>query len=754
MFGIFNLKKKQNTSASFHLTEQTEAESVLVQEVHKVPVASINLSDSSMPDLDLGDLNTGPKQPILKVYPKTKFGSQNRGFSSTYYNDFNWMEYSIQKDAIFCYPCRIFAVTSGHNEETFTKIGFNNWKKLSGAKNAKTKNTRIQKHACSEHHLTAIVKWNEYKKSCQSGNSIISQLTAAHTEQIKQNREYMKCIIDIVLLLGRQGSAFRGHRENDTSHNKGNFKELCELMSKYYPEFKNKYFNDVTNHSSWLIQNDLINICAENVKSTIIKEIQESGMFSISCDEARCHKQEQLSICIRYPKQLDVQERFLCFVDVSRSQNADALVSTLLNFINSSNLDKVPIIGQSYDGANVMSGSKSGVQTKLREAHPQAKNAIYVHCMAHRLNLVVVDMCKHLKDARNLFNGLEALYVYFSRPSTNFKLCEMQKELGLTKITLSQLSDTRWVCRFKSCDALINNYDAIVNVLTNEIDEQESKDVAQAIGVLATIKNFKFIIYLFILHDVLKIINILSVQLQSKLATLGSSACLINGVKETLTKNRTPEYFAELWETIINFAENNDISINIPIGSKRRRTETKTLKDYHVTVTTAAENSLYKDDLSKKKYWEEHANYPILDATIIINYEFHLTNSFFKLLCFCLYICVQDTFDINSSNLKCEMNVMKNMMKEVNFENIKIHLNEEVFPNLFKIMQVAITLPVSSATCERSFSTMRRINTYVRANMTQGRFTNLAILNIEKDIIVDTEIILNTFAKSNRRIQL
>lgn len=40
------------------------------------------------------------------------------------------MEYSIQKDAIFCYPCRIFVVTSGHNEETFTKIGFNNWKKV------------------------------------------------------------------------------------------------------------------------------------------------------------------------------------------------------------------------------------------------------------------------------------------------------------------------------------------------------------------------------------------------------------------------------------------------------------------------------------------------------------------------------------------------------------------------------------------------------------------------------------------------
>lgn len=71
---------------------------------------------------------------------------------------------------------------------------------------------------------------------------------------------------------------------------------------------------------------------------------------------------------------------------------------------------------------------------------------------------------------------------------------------------------------------------------------------------------------MFILHDVLKIINILSVSLQSKSATLGSSACLINGVKKTLKENRNSQrYFSDLWENMVTFAENNDISINIPI---------------------------------------------------------------------------------------------------------------------------------------------------------------------------------------------
>jgi hypothetical protein len=65
------------------------------------------------------------------------------------------------------------------------------------------------------------------------------------------------------------------------------------------------------------------------------------------------------------------------------------------------------------------------------------------------------------------------------------------------------------------------------------------------------------------------------------------------------------------------------------------------------------------------------------------------------------------------------------------------------------MIQLAITRPVSSATCERSLSAMRRINNYLRSNMSQEWFSKLALLDIERDIIVDTEIILNSFAKQN-----
>lgn len=168
-----------------------------------------------------------------------------------------------------------------------------------------------------------------------------------------------------------------------------------------------------------------------------------------------------------------------------------------------------------------------------------------------------------------MFNILEALYVHFSQPIKHNKLIEIQKILNMKKSTLTQLSDTRWICRFKSCDAIIKNYNAIVETLNYEIEEGKNKDVAQAIGmhninillvfgiiylkynflclgIIATITNYKFIVYLFILHDILKIINLLSVQLQSKNVTLGSSVNLIHGVINTLESYRSSEYFSNL----------------------------------------------------------------------------------------------------------------------------------------------------------------------------------------------------------------
>ncbi|KAF0768976.1 zinc finger MYM-type protein 1-like [Aphis craccivora] len=92
------------------------------------------------------------------------------------------------------------------------------------------------------------------------------------------------------------------------------------------------------------------------------------------------------------------------------------------------------------------------------------------------------------------------------------------------------------------------------------------------------------------------------------------------------------------------------------------------------------------------------------------------------------------------------MLIARNCLKNcTDRDDIKKIINKEIYPNLYKLMQVALTILVSSATCDRSFSSMRRLKNWLRSSMLQQRFTNLSIINIERDLAncIDSEEILN-----------
>ena len=52
------------------------------------------------------------------------------------------------------------------------------------------------------------------------------------------------------------------------------------------------------------------------------------------------------------------------------------------------------------------------------------------------------------------------------------------------------------------------------------------------------------------------------------------------------------------------------------------------------------------------------------------------------------------------------------------------------FPNLRVLLRIALTLPVSSCECERSFSQLKIIKTYSRSTMTGSRLSGLAFMRV------------------------
>ncbi|CAN7938662.1 unnamed protein product [Ixodes hexagonus] len=75
----------------------------------------------------------------------------------------------------------------------------------------------------------------------------------------------------------------------------------------------------------------------------------------------------------------------------------------------------------------------------------------------------------------------------------------------------------------------------------------------------------------------------------------------------------------------------------------------------------------------------------------------------------------------------------------------------DLYPNVRTLLQILASLPVSVASAERTFSTLRRLKTWLRAKMTEERLTGLALLNIHRDIHVDSSRVTDRFASARKR---
>ena len=76
--------------------------------------------------------------------------------------------------------------------------------------------------------------------------------------------------------------------------------------------------------------------------------------------------------------------------------------------------------------------------------------------------------------------------------------------------------------------------------------------------------------------------------------------------------------------------------------------------------------------------------------------------------------------------------------------------NRELYPNVTTCLHILLAMPVSTATAERSFSSMRRLKTYLRSTMSTGRLSGLGLMNIHKDRDIDTNHVIDAFARKKR----
>ncbi|KAG7513368.1 zinc finger MYM-type protein 1-like [Solea senegalensis] len=314
-----------------------------------------------------------------------------RHFQASNYERYPWLTASDGRCKLFCWECLLFA-----------KDKFSVWS-YTGFANLNCLTKAATRHQSTAGHLQATVLLKTFGDTRVDSqlNEQVRRERELHNEMVKKNREILKRLIDCVVFLGKQELSFRGHDESSQSSNRGNYMELLSFMAEHDTDLHyHLSTNRVFTGTSGKIQNDLIYAIAEVMGEEIKTEIKNAPFVAVMVDETT-----------------DRSEYGCC-------------------------LDKV--VAQCYDGAAVMASGLNGLQAKVKDRAPMA---LFIHCYAHRLNLVLTQGASKLKECKVFFANLNGLAAFFSRSPKRTQLLD-----DMCKRRLPHVAPTRW----QSTSRLVN----------------------------------------------------------------------------------------------------------------------------------------------------------------------------------------------------------------------------------------------------------------------------------------------------------
>ena len=412
-----------------------------------------------------------------------------------------------------------------------------------------------------------------------------------------------------------------------------------------------------------------------------------------------------------------------------------------------------------------MSGVRNGVQALIKE---EQSRALYVHCLAHSLNLCVQDVTKKCVLIRNVMDFIHNL-IKFS-PKRLYVFDSLRKDAAISggeqMPSLRNLCPTRWTVRHSAINSILLNYEVLLRTLeTVEVGHDEY--AAKAHGLHMRMESFDTYFGLKLAYTVYSAAEQFFVNLQVKNITVQEA---IRGAKllvSHLKSLRTEAHFDTFYEQIL--VQSATLTEEPQLPRYRKLPEEgdhphryvspkdKYRHDYFEILELAAgeiERRFEQPDIAKIKEIESL----LIDAANGKKVEI-IPDSLLKYF--------ED--DVNAERLKIQLPIVADMIKTslkdtmaikvvTNVRTIADTMQEsEIYKGMLteidKVLKIYFTFPVTSATAERSFSAIRRIKTFLRTSMTHCWLNNLFLLYIHmaKTDSLDLKAVARDFVNVNSR---
>lgn len=637
---------------------------------------------------------------------------------------------------------------SKHPKVSFVDGGYTNWKKAT---------ERFKSHEKSLSHTTALSKLDTIAR----GTNVLCQLNKGKDTDMKHHREMLLRLLRSIRFLARQGLPFRGHKE-DTDSFEGNLYQLLLLQC-----------SDVPRLSSWLskreyispqIVNELITLLGNTVLRQLLHEIKSSHYFSVIADEATdvAHN-EQLCLAVRWvDTTYCVHEAAIALIQLPDTK-ALTIFSTMKDILIRCSLPLSSCIGQAYDGASNMSGARKGVQALMKKEN---KNCLYVHCFAHTLNLCIQDVvrqCELLSNCIEFMLQLIQLIKYSPKRLTIFESFRanfsLPEESSLNS-SLRPLCPTRWTVRHSAIKSVLDNYKPLMSSL-EVIQQGRDEYAAKGRGLLTQMESFDTFFSLKLGYLVFAAAEQFSVNLQAKDTTVGEGLSGAKALSSYYSSLRNEDHFIDFYRAVVSSSHGLTDDPVLPRYRRRPRRiddgahphcfaspEDRYRQTYFQALEYCCEdisNRFIQSDLGDisllEKLLLDSANgvsvgeFPSVVARYFSTPEQELLKTQLSMLSSAVH-----AKSVTTVRTVCEVLSENNMIKNM-------------LPMVHKLVSLYLTFPVTSATAERSFSSLRRLKTYLRSCMTSKRLNNLFLLYTQQGITdsIDIDVVAKEFILANTR---
>ena len=469
---------------------------------------------------------------------------------------------------------------------------------------------------------------------------------------------------------------------------------------------------------------------ALTVLRQVVAEAVSAKYFGLILDETTdVTRREQMAVCLRYvTENLDVKETCIGLYHAS-STSSEALFELVQDVLRRTQLQITNLRGQCYDGAANMAGAISGLQARLKAEEPRA---VFIHCTAHRLNLVVRDALDGIREVRDVIHEVSRLVIFFKDSP---KRLEVFQNTG-DQETLRPLCPTRWTCSEGCLMSLLSGYEQTLASLEEIADDRSSRpDVAStASGFAKTMERFEFFFGLKLALLLLSAATPVMKEVQGSSQSVAANVSLVKSLRLVIVSQR--DSFPRFWAEVTESAE--ELGLEKP-QLKRQRRPPRRLDDGAEPHRPSTPEDKYRRIYVEAVDWMAGAiegRFPS-DETTLATAERALLTADEKALA--------DTasfYGLEAERLRLHVRMLNDVAKQrgsrlADLGDVSDVLRDAGLQQLLtgatELQRIILTAPATSCTAERTFSQLRRIKTWLRSSLSQERLNHALMLSIHRE---------------------